>query len=66
MNVNVSLMEEILIQISGGIMINAKVSVKNFMNVEKIMFEILLHVIVKMENIQQVLWMIQRLCVIKL
>ena len=66
MNVNVNLMEEILIQISGGIMINANVSVKNFMNVEKIMFEILLHVIVKMENIQQVLWMIQRLCVIKL
>ena len=66
MNVNVNLMKEILIQISGGIMINAKVSVKNFMNVEKIMFEILLHVIVKMENIQQVLWMIQRLCVIKL
>ena len=66
MNVNVNLMEQILIQISGGIMINAKVSVKNFMNVETIMFEILLHAIVKMENIQQVLWMIQRLCVIKL
>ena len=66
MNVNVNLMEQILIQISGGIMINAKVSVKNFMNVETIMFEILLHAIVKMENIQQVLWIIQRLCVIKL
>ena len=66
MNVNVNLMEQILIQISGGIMINAKVSVKNFMNVETIMFEIPVHAIVKMENIQQVLWMIQRLCVIKL
>ena len=48
---NVSLMEEIVIQINGGIMINVNVSVKNVMYVKKIMFGILLHVIVKMENI---------------
>ena len=36
------------------------------MYVEKIMFGILLHLIVKMENIQQVLWMIQLLFVMKL
>ena len=44
-------MEEIVIQINGGIMINVDVSVKNVMYVKKIMFGILLHVIVKMENI---------------
>ena len=40
-----------VIQINGGIMINADVSVKNVMYVKKIMFGILLHVIAKMENI---------------
>ena len=59
-------MEEIVIQINGGIMINDVVSVKNVMYVKKIMFGILLHVNVKMENIEQVLWMIQQLCVMKL
>ena len=44
-------MEEKVIQINGGIMINVDVSVKTFMSVEKIMFGILLNVIVKMENI---------------
>ena len=44
-------MEKIVIQINGGIMINVDVSVKNVMYVKKIMFGILLHVIVKMENI---------------
>ena len=44
-------MEEIVIQINGGIMINDVVSVKNVMYVKKIMFAILLHVNVKMENI---------------
>ena len=58
-------MEENVIQINGGIMINVDVSVKN-MYAKKIMFGILLHVIVKMENICQVLWIIQRLCVMKL
>ena len=53
-------MEEIVIQINSGIMMNVDVSVKNVMYENKIMFEILLHVIVKMENIWQVLWMIQR------
>ena len=40
-----------IIQINGGMMINVDVSVKKFMYVKKIMFGILLHVIVKMENI---------------
>ena len=52
-------MEEIVIQINGGIMINVDVSVKNVMYVKNIMLGILLHVIVKIENIYQVLWMIQ-------
>ena len=36
-----------VIHINGGIMINANVSAKNFMYVKKIMFEILVHVVVK-------------------
>ena len=48
-----------VIQINYGIMINVNVSVKNIIYVKKIKFEILVHVFVKMENIQQVLWMIQ-------
>ena len=44
-------MEEVVTQTNGGIMINNDVSVKNVMYVKKIMFGILLHVIVKMENI---------------
>ena len=48
-----------VIQINDGIMINVNVSVKNIIYVKKIIFEILVHVFVKMENIQQVLWMIQ-------
>ena len=59
-------MEEILIKINGGRMINVNVSVKNVMYVEKIMFGILIHVIVKIENIYQGLWMIQQSCVVKL
>ena len=43
-------MEEIVNQINGGIMINVDVTAKNVMYVKKIMFGILLHVIVKMEN----------------
>ena len=50
-NVNVDLMEENVIQISGGITINVDVSVKNVIYVKKIMFAILLHVVVKMETI---------------
>ena len=55
-----------VIQINGGITINVHVRVKNAMQVKKITFEILLQVVLKMENNQQVLWMIQRLCVMKL
>ena len=43
-------MEENIIQINDGIKINVVVSVKNVMYVKKIMFEILLHVIVKIKN----------------
>ena len=50
-NVNVDLMERNVIEIIGGIMINADVSVNKIMYVKKIMFGIMLHVIVKMENI---------------
>ena len=51
MNVNVNLMEENVIQIKGGITINVGVSVNKFMYVKNIMFEILINVFVKMENI---------------
>ena len=44
-------MEENVIQINDGIMINVGGSVKNVMYVKKIMFGILLHVVVKMENV---------------
>ena len=48
-NVNVNLMEENVIQIKSGIMINVDASVKSVIYVKK--FGILLHVVVKMENI---------------
>ena len=44
-------MEENVIQINGGIMINVDMNVKNVMYVKKTLFRILLHVIVKMEKI---------------
>ena len=44
-------MEKNVLQINVGIMMNVDVSVKNVMYVKKIMFGILLHVVVKMENI---------------
>ena len=44
-------MEENVIQSNGGIMINVNVSVKNIIYVKNAMFEILLHVVTKMENI---------------
>ena len=59
-------MEENVIQINGGIMINVDMSVRNVRYVKHIMFGILLHVVVKTGNIWQVLWMIQQLCVTKL
>ena len=43
--------EKNVIHINGGLMINVDVRVKSFMYVKKIMFDILLHVIVKMGNI---------------
>ena len=50
-NVNVNLFEENIIQINGGITINVDVSVKNVIYVKKIIFEIFLHVVAKMEKI---------------
>ena len=50
---SISLMEEIVIQINGGIIINVDVNIKNILYVKNIMFGILLHVIVKMENISK-------------
>ena len=42
-----------VIQVNGGITMNTDVSVKKIIYVEKTMFEILLHVIVKMGNISK-------------
>ena len=50
MEVNVNLMEENVIQINGGIMINVEVSVKTIIYVKNI-FGILLHILAKMGNI---------------
>ena len=50
-NLNVILIKENVIQISGGITANVDVNVKNAMYVKKITFGILLCEIVKMENI---------------
>ena len=44
-------MEQNVSQVNGGITINVDVSVKNIIYVKMIMFRILLHVIVKTENI---------------
>ena len=44
-------MEQNVIQINGGIMINVSVSVKKFMYVKKIMFGILTDIIVEIENV---------------
>ena len=43
-------MEENVIQIKSGITINADVPVKNRTYVKNIIFGILLHIVVKMEN----------------
>ena len=51
LNINVGLMEENIIEINGGIMINIDVTVKNVMYMKKNILGILLHVIVQMENI---------------
>ena len=48
--------EQNVIQITGEITINVDVSVKEIMHVKKVMFGILLNVIMKMVNIQQILW----------
>ena len=45
-NLNVNLLEENVTQISGGLMVNVDVSVKNIVYVKKI-----LHVVAQMENV---------------
>ena len=59
-------MEEKAIQIKSAIMINVDVSLKSIIYVKNIIFGILLHVVVKMENIWHVLLTIQYLRVMKL
>ena len=49
-NVHVNLMEENVIQINNGVTINVDVNVENVTYVEKIIFGILLHVVVQIEN----------------
>ena len=44
-------MEENVTQINGGMRIIVDMSVRKVINVKKIMFETLLHVVVKMKNI---------------
>ena len=58
--------KKIIIKITGGITIKSDVSVKNIIYMKKIVFGNLVYVVTKMENTQKVLWMIQRLRVIKL
>ena len=48
---NVNLMKQNVSEINGRITINVDVNVKNIIYLKKIMFGILLHVFVKMENI---------------
>ena len=55
-NVNVNLLVENVIQMKSGIMINVDVGAKY---VKIYIFGILLHVVAKIINIQQVLFMIQ-------
>ena len=64
--VNVNLVEESVIQVNDRIAINVDVCVKNVIYVKNIIFGILLHVFVEMENIWQLLWMIKPLQVMKL
>ena len=52
-------MEENVIQINGGIKINVDMSVKNVMYMKEIRFRIFQVVVLKMENIWQVLLIIQ-------
>ena len=51
-------MEKNAIQIDEGMMVNANANVKQVVYLKKIMCGILIHVIVKIKNIQQVLWTI--------
>ena len=51
MHVNVNLMEQNVIQINGGIMVNVDMSVKIIIYMKNIMFAILRYVIEKMENV---------------
>ena len=61
-NLNVNLMVENATQIKSGITINVGVTAKiqkNIMHVKKIIFQIMLHLVMKMADIQKVLLTIQ-------
>ena len=58
-------MEENVIQIKYGIIINVNTSVRNITYVKNIISQILLHEVAKMKNILQVLLTIQWLHVMK-
>ena len=51
MNAKVNLIKESVIQIKSGITINVDASLKKIIYVKNIIFGMLLHVVVKMENI---------------
>ena len=57
--------EKNVIHINGGTSVNVDVIIKNVVYLKKIILGILVHVVVKMENIWQVVCMIQWSCVIK-
>ena len=59
-------MEENVIQIKSGMMINVDASVKNIIYMKKIAVRILLHVVAKMVNTYQALLAMQWLSVMKL
>ena len=50
-NVNVSLMEDNVIQIRGKITVNVSANVKNIVYMKKIIFKIMLHAVAKMVDI---------------
>ena len=50
-NVNLSLMEENIIQIRGKITVNVSANVKNIIYMKKIIFGIMLHAVAKMVDI---------------
>ena len=65
-NVNVNLMVENVIQINGGIAINVDVSVKKYICEKYYIWNPATHTFENGKYLEQILWMIQRLRVMKL